>query len=554
MNTDTKHKWWQDTLAYEIYVRSFKDSNGDGIGDLKGIIEKLDYLEQLNVGAIWLTPVYSSPMVDGGYDVADYYSIDPLFGNMEDMQELIVQADRHHIKVVMDLVVNHTSNQCEWFQQSCQSKDNKYSDFYIWKDAKEGGFPPNNWRSIFGGSAWSWCDQRKQYYLHTFASAQPDLNWANPKVRQSMIDIANYWIEKGVQGFRVDAIPYIKKPEDFSSGKPDNADGLVSIHDATANQEGILDYLKEFNESLINREDIFTVGEANGVEAKQLNQWVGNDGVFDMLFEFSHINLEFKGAEVWCQAKEWNLLDLKKALNDSQQATKENGWVPIFFENHDKPRSVNHYFKDDCDLNLCAKTMATLLMTLRGTPFIYQGEEIGMSNTTWTLGESDDVNVHGQYEIALQNHFSKEEALNFVNQYSRDNARTPMQWNNEINAGFSTSVPWIHLNDNYLFVNVESEKENPDSVLNWYKKLSQLRKESEILKNGNYQSILNEHPQIIAYIRNYENQSMLILNNMTNKEAEFDISILKGYSLLLTSSKKITDTLAPLESRIYMKQ
>ena len=365
--------WWQKTNAYEVYVNSFQDTDGNGYGDIMGVTQRLDHFADLGVGAVWLTPVFVSPMEDNGYDVADYYNINPLYGNNDDMDALLEAAGDHGIRIVMDLVFNHTSDQHQWFQESQKSRDNVYSDWYIWRDAKSDGSAPNNWRSIFGGSAWTWSESRQQYYLHTFAAAQPDLNWEKPEVRQALYDIANYWVRKGVGGFRMDAIPYIKKPADFSDGEPDGSDGMVSIHDMTANTDGILDFLQEFKQNVQVGTDIFTVGEANGVQPEDLPAWVGENGVFDMIFEFNH----FFEPELPGEEKQWTLTDLKRALSASQHATAENGWYPIYFENHDKPRSISYYFPQDADRILAGRAMGTVLLTLRGTPFIYETREVG---------------------------------------------------------------------------------------------------------------------------------------------------------------------------------
>ena len=515
--------WWQKTIAYEIYVNSFQDSNGDGYGDLNGIRSRLDYLQQLGVGAIWLTPVYESPMVDNGYDVADYCKINPRYGTMEEMEALIAEADSKGIKIVMDLVYNHTSDRCPWFTESAKSRDNEYSDWYIWRDAKPDGSAPNNWRGIFGGSAWTWSETRQQYYLHTFAEAQPDLNWANPKVRAALFDVAKFWLDKGVGGFRMDAIPYIRKPDDFSDGPVDGVDGLSSIHDRTANTPGILDYLKEFKENVTDGRDIFTVGEANGIKPADLQYWVGRNGVFDMLFEFSHVNLEFEGAETWCKAAPWTLKDLKAALSASQEATADNGWYPIFFENHDKPRSINHYFGDDADAVKAGKALGTVLLTLRGTPFLYQGEELGMTNVRWaSIDAYNDLNSHSQYEIALQNGLSAQDAMECVYRFSRDNARTPMQWDTSVNAGFSTGTPWLPVNENFSKTNAKTENETADSVLAWYRKLVALRAEHPVLVSGSYTEVLCESDSLYAFVRENGREKLLVVVNFSGTEQTYD--------------------------------
>ena len=559
-DTDGKEMaWWQKVNAYEVYVNSFQDSDGDGYGDLNGIRQRLDHLEKLGVGAVWLTPVYESPMVDNGYDVADYYKINPRYGSMEDMDRLISEAGEKGIRIVMDLVFNHTSDQCEWFKESAKGKENDYSDWYIWRDGKPDGSEPNNWRSIFGGSAWTWCEARQQYYLHTFASAQPDLNWENPKVRQALYDVANFWLDKGVGGFRMDAIPYIKKPADFSDGTPDDKDGRVSIHDMTANTDGILDYLHEFKEKVAEGKDIFTVGEANGVAADQLSKWVGENGVFDMIFEFSHVNLEFSGAEVWCKAKDWSLSDLKKALTDSQEATKNNGWYPVFFENHDKPRSIDHYFPEDADPVLAGKAMGTVLMTLRGTPFIYQGQELGMRNVDWdTIEQYNDLNSYSQYQTALAEGYSEKEAMEFVHRFSRDNARTPMQWSSSEQAGFTTGTPWLPVHENYEKVNAETEQEDPGSVLSWYRKLAELRADTPALIEGAYEELFRDSKEIYAFTREDGADKLLIAVNFTGQNVTFDqaeagLAENTAPEILMSSyedSEAAAGTLRPYEAQV----
>ena len=515
--------WWQKTIAYEIYVNSFQDSDGDGYGDLNGIRSRLDYLRDLGVGAIWLTPVYASPMVDNGYDVSDYYSINPRYGTMDAMDDLIAEADSRGIKIVMDLVFNHTSDQCKWFIESSRNKDNEYSDWYIWRDALPDGSAPNNWRGIFGGSAWTWCESRKQYYLHTFASAQPDLNWENPKVREAVFDIANFWLAKGVGGFRMDAIPYIKKPSGFPSGKPDGVDGMVSVHDMTVNTDGILDFLKEFKSKVTAGKDVFTVGEANGVKPADLKYWIGANGVFDMIFEFSHVNLEFPGVEVWCKANDWTLKDLKKAISASQEATADNGWYPVFFENHDKPRSLDHYFGSDNPM--AAKALGTVLLTMRGTPFIFQGEELGLTNVKWpSIEDYNDISSVSQYDMALENGFAKEDAMECVYRFSRDNARTPMQWDASDNGGFTTGKPWLPLNDNYMQINASNEMNDGDSVLSWYKELVAVRRAHSALVDGSYREVFADREDIFAYVRENDEESLLVLVNFTDKTVSYDLN------------------------------
>lgn len=513
--------WWQKTNVYEVYVNSFQDTDGNGYGDIPGITSRLDHLKALGVGAVWLTPVFVSPMEDNGYDVADYYTINPLYGTNADMDELIEEAGKRGIRIVMDLVFNHTSDQHQWFLESKKSRDNAYSDWYIWRDAKPDGSAPNNWRGIFGGSAWTWSESRQQYYLHTFAAAQPDLNWENPEVRQALYDIANYWVGKGVGGFRMDAIPYIKKPADLSDGTPDGSDGMVNIHTMTANTEGILDFLHEFKQNVQEGTDIFTVGEANGVHPDDLPDWVGANGVFDMIFSFDHV----PGAAVWCEAKPWPLTVIKKALTDSQEVTADNGWYPIYFENHDQPRSINNYFPEDADKTLAGRAMGTVLLTLRGTPFIYEGEELGYVNVAWpSIDDYNDLNTRSQYEIALSEGYTEEEAMGFVHRYSRDNARTPMQWNDEPNAGFTTGTPWLPVHDDYLTENTEEEASDPASVLEWYYTLVDFRQANEVLIDGDYNEIAASSEQVYAFTRENEAEKLLVAVNFTGEDVPVDLS------------------------------
>lgn len=559
--------WWKHTIAYEIYPSSFQDSNGDGVGDLNGITSRLDYLKSLNVGAIWLTPVYASPMVDNGYDVANFYEINPLYGSMDDMERLIAEAGKRNIKIVMDLVFNHTSEECEWFKESQRSRNNPKSNWYIWKDGVAGApgkrpAPPNNWRGIFGGSVWEWCEERGQYYMHTFATQQPDLNWENPEVRQALYDIANFWIKKGVGGFRIDAIPYIKKPDDFGNGVPDAGDGMVSVHTMTVNTPGILSFLKEFKRNVTEGKNVFTVAEANGVGPDDLKYWVGENGAFDMLFEFGHLH----DVEIWCKPSPYGIVDFKKAILASQKATAENGWYPAFFENHDKPRCVNNYFsesvaRDSKRCELASKAMGTLLMTLRGTPFLYEGQEIGMTNVQWnSIEKYNEINTKAQYRMALQEGFSKKEAMDFVNRFSRDNARTPMQWDSSANAGFTAGSPWLSMNDNYPEINVEGEDADPDSVLNYYRRLIGLRKKMADLDGAPLTALIPEHKQVIAYRRG---KGTTVLVNMGESEASYDENLVAGQAVILCNYDSLKDEtsigcqsskpgiLRPLEAVIY---
>ena len=545
--------WWQKTIAYEICPKSFYDTAAQGTGTIAGITAKLDYLASLGVGAIWITPCYKSPMVDNGYDVEDYRQIDPSFGTMEDMDELIAKGNEKGVRVVMDLVFNHTSEQCAWFKESRKSRDNAYADWYIWRDARPDGSAPTNWRSIFGGSAWQWCEERQQYYLHTFAPQQPDLNWENPDVRRALIDIANFWADKGVGGFRIDAITYIKKPAEFVDGPADGEDGMSAIHAATANTEGILDFLHEFKAAVRDGRDIFLVGEANGVGADELGDWVGERGVFDMLFEFSHTKAVSCEDEVWCRPIEWKLTDLKRVLAESQANTADNGWYPIFFENHDQPRSTVNFFRCEGSISDKAKALGTVLLTLRGTPFVMQGEELGYANRVWkSLDEFDDLQTRSQYEFALSEGRTEAEALAGCNRFSRDNARTPMQWDASANAGFSAATPWLPVHDDYTQVNVEAESADPDSPLSWYRKLAALRAERDELVAGSFEELMADDEQVYAYRRQGEGGAAVVLANLSGEEASYDAALVADMKLLAgTHGSTEPGTLRPLEAVVF---
>ena len=533
--------WWQKRAIYQIYPKSFLDTTGKGTGDIQGIISKLDYIKSLGTCAIWLTPIYPSPQVDNGYDISNYTAIDPAYGTMADFDELVAEGKKRNIRVVMDLVYNHSSDKHKWFIESKSSKTNPKADWYIWRDAKPDGGAPTNWRSIFGGSAWQWCEERGQYYLHTFAIQQPDLNWENSEVRQALYDAANFWIDKGVGGFRIDAITYIKKPNVFVDGKPD-ADGKCNIHKMIANTLGILDFLHEFKEKVFDGRDIFTVAEANGVKPKDLSKWVGKRGVFDMLFEFSHV----KSRETP------NLSEFKKALTESQTATRES-WYPIYFENHDKPRSVNNFFPDDANKILAAKAMAVILFTLRGTPFIYQGEELGFENMPFpSIADYDDISSRGYYDLARANGLSDKEALRFVQRFSRDNARTPMQWNLEKNSGFTTAdKAWLPMHDDFKECNVDIQEKNSNSVLNFYRQLSAFRNSSDVLVHGTYLELEPENKELYVFTRTLNDKKILTIVNFTTYDVEFPAHILDGARKIFGNYPDEKSFLRPIEAIIY---
>lgn len=539
--------WWKEKAVYQIYPKSFLDTTGTGTGDLRGVIEKLDYIKSLGAGAIWLTPFYPSPMVDNGYDIANYTDIDPRFGTMADFEELIAEARKRDIKIVVDLVFNHSSNQNQWFLESKSSKNNPKADWYIWRDEK------TNWRGIFGGSAWTWCEERQQYYLHTFAKEQPDLNWENPEVRQALYDAANFWLDKGVGGFRIDAIVYIKKPNELADGKPDMPDGTCSIHNMTAATPGILDYLREFKEKVFKGRDIFTVAEANGVQPEDLSEWVGENGVFDMLFEFSHVNIMFdKGAEIWHRSRLYKLSEWKKTLSDSQIATK-NSWYPVYFENHDRPRSVDTFFPHGSDKKLAAKALAMILFTLRGTPFVYQGEELGFDNAKFdSIEDYDDISSRGNYELARADGLSDKQAMKFVHRFSRDNARTPMQWNSSKNAGFTAAdKSWLPVHDDFKACNVALEDNDADSVLNFYRKLGKLRNSSETLIYGEYEELYPQNEELYIFTRTLGDKKFMTAVNFTTRNVNLPENLLKGGKKIMGNYSDEKNYFRPTEAAIY---
>ena len=549
-------EWWKKTIVYECYPKSFYDTKNQGIGTIKGITSKLDYLKSIGIGALWLTPMYKSPNIDNGYDVTDYYQIDPQYGTMEDMDELIYEAKKRGIRIVMDLVFNHSSDQCEWFIESRKSKYNPKSDWYVWADPKDDGSEPTNWRSLFGGSAWQWCKERKQHYLHTFAKEQPDLNWENKNLKKALYDVANFWVDKGIGGFRIDAISYIKKPDIFTDGEIDGNDGMSDINRICRNQEGILDFLKEFKRNVREGKDIFLVGEANGVDPKELKNWVGKNGVFDMVIEFTHTSPEFPEQEKWCEPYKWTLKEFKRNINGYQYAVNDEGWMPIYFENHDKPRLVDHYFLKGYDKKKAAKVMAVLQMCLRGTPFVYQGQEIGMTNISFEdISYYDDISSHTQYETALSEGYSKKEALEAIHRFSRDNARTPMQWNDSEYAGFSKVKPWLTINDNYKEINVEAQEKDPTSVMSFYRKLVEVRNNHQTLIDGKFVSYEDQQDDVYIFDRVNKEETVRILLNFTDQEVTVNENYEDGMNIILsTEEDHIKGKLKPLEALILSKR
>lgn len=544
-------KWWKEAVAYQIYPRSFYDTNGDGIGDIRGIIEKLDYLKDLGVDVVWLSPVYQSPNDDNGYDISDYKAIMSEFGTMKDLDELMEKIHKRGMKLIMDLVINHTSDEHEWFIESRSSKDNLYRDYYIWHPGKKDGSRPNNWESIFNGPAWEWDDKTKEYYMHIFSKKQPDLNWENPEVRQSLYDTVNWWLDKGIDGFRIDAITHIKKKPGFPDLPNPLKKDVVPSFDAHMNQSGIDKHLTELAEETFNNYDIMTVGEANGVEVEDAEQWVGEEnGYFDMIFQFEHINL-------WGDKATFDLTEFKKVLTKWQKGLEGVGWNALFLENHDLVRAVSSMGNDTDMRKTSAKALATMYFFMRGTPFIYQGQEIGMTNVHFdSLDEYDDIQSVNKAKTMIKEGSKQEEAMEYIWESSRDNSRTPMQWNSTEQAGFTTGTPWLKVNDNYADINVAESYEDPNSVYNFYKKMIDIRRRSETLIYGTYELIEEKHPSVYAYLRHGEQEDFLIMVNMFDGREKMDFS---KYNLkeLVLANYEVNDRLnnsillRPYEARMY---
>ncbi len=546
-----KSDWWKHAVVYQIYPKSFQDSNGDGIGDLKGIISRLDYLKRLGVNVLWLCPVYQSPMDDGGYDISDYYHIHPMFGDDADMDELIRKADGMGIKILMDLVVNHTSDEHEWFQQALKDPDSKYADYYIFKETADGN-PPNNWRSYFGEPAWTRVEGTNRFYLHEFSRKQPDLNWENEALREEIYRMVNYWLDKGLAGFRIDAIGNIKKRLEYETFQPDGEDGLRYIGDWVLNQPGIEVFLQELNERTFRPHNSMTVAEAN-VPEELLNLFIGEEGFFSMVFDFSYTDIDVPATGEWFRPRDFTVEELRKTIFSSQRMVQEKGWGALYLENHDQNRSVNKYIPEE-EIGYHSKTMlASLFFFLRGTPFIYQGQEIGMENIRMaSIDDYDDIATRGQYARAMNAGLDKETAFDIVAKRSRDNSRTPMQWDSGKNAGFSSADrTWIRVNPNYKSINA-ADQEHPDSVLSFYRELIRLRKDSkysDIIISGEFLPYESEDPCVIAYQRSTAHERLLVIHNFQNRQSA--IRLPKGHLKTVTGNFPDNHTQKDTPQRLY---
>lgn len=520
----TKKKWWQDKVAYQIYPKSFYDTNGDVIGDLPGIIEKLDYLKELGVDIVWLSPCYRSPLADQGYDISDYYDIDPRFGTMEDMDRLIAEAKKRDMYIVMDLVVNHCSDEHEWFKKACKDPDGKYGRFFYLRD-KEDGKLPTNWRSYFGGSVWEDLPGTNKQYLHVFHKKQPDLNWENPELREEVYKNINWWLDKGLGGFRIDAIINIKKALPMHDYEPDREDGLCSINKMLEEATGIGEFLGEMRDRTFKPHDAFSVGEVFNAKDEELPDFIGNNGYFSSMFDFNETI--FGGSEKgWYDCKEITPDDYKRCCFETQAKMGDFGFVSNIIENHDEPRGVSHYIPEDDCCDTSKKMLAALNFMLRGLPFIYQGQELGMENIPFkSIDEVDDISTLDEYKVALDAGLTPEAALKAVARRSRDNARTPMQWTGEENAGFTAGTPWLRVNSNYTAINVEKETIDPNSVLNFYKKLIALRKDPEYKETvvyGALEPFMEDRHNLMAYYRKGD-KTLLVVGNYQWDEQEITL-------------------------------
>lgn len=520
----TKKKWWQDKVAYQIYPKSFYDTNGDGIGDLPGIIEKLDYLKELGVDIVWLSPCYRSPLADQGYDISDYYDIDPRFGTMEDMDRLIAEAKKRDMYIVMDLVVNHCSDEHEWFKKACKDPDGKYGRFFYLRD-KEDGKLPTNWRSYFGGSVWEDLPGTNKQYLHVFHKKQPDLNWENPELREEVYKNINWWLDKGLGGFRIDAIINIKKALPMHDYEPDREDGLCSINKMLEEATGIGEFLGEMRDRTFKPHDAFSVGEVFNAKDEELPDFIGNNGYFSSMFDFNETI--FGGSEKgWYDCKEITPNDYKRCCFETQAKMGDFGFVSNIIENHDEPRGVSHYIPEGDCCDTSKKMLAALNFMLRGLPFIYQGQELGMENIPFkSIDEVDDISTLDEYKVALDAGLTPEAALKAVARRSRDNARTPMQWTGEENAGFTAGTPWLRVNSNYTAINVEKETIDPNSVLNFYKKLIALRKDPEYKETvvyGALEPFMEDRHNLMAYYRKGD-KTLLVVGNYQWDEQEITL-------------------------------
>ena len=552
-------QWWKESVVYQIYPRSFMDSNGDGVGDLRGIISKLDYLQELGIDVIWLSPVYESPNDDNGYDISNYRKIMDEFGTMNDWDQLLDEMHKRNMKLMMDLVVNHTSDEHNWFVESRKSKDNPYRDYYIWRKGKNGN-EPNNWGAAFSGSAWQYDETTDEYYLHLFSKKQPDLNWDNEHVRKEIYEMMQFWLDKGIDGFRMDVINFISKVEGLPAVNTE-AEGYVSGHQYFMNGPNIHTYLHEMNQEVLSQYDIMTVGEMPGVTTEEAKLYTAEDRQeLQMVFQFEHMDLDSGESGKW-DVKPCSLVTLKENLTKWQKALEHTGWNSLYWNNHDQPRVVSRFGNDKTYRILSAKMLATVLHMMKGTPYIYQGEEIGMTNVRFTsIDEYRDIETLNMYREKVSERGENHEiVMQSIYAKGRDNARTPMQWEDSEHAGFTAGKPWIQVNPNYKEINAKQALHDPNSIFHYYKKLIALRKKYEIIVYGTYDLILKDHPSIFAYVRTWKGEKLLVIANFTEDSCVFELPEEIAYSNLdlLIHNYDVQDEsieniiLQPYETRVY---
>ncbi len=547
-----KKSWWKESIVYQIYPRSFKDSSGNGIGDINGIIEKLDYIKSLGVDIIWICPIYDSPGIDNGYDISNYKEINKDFGGNKALDELIEKVHLKGLKIIMDLVVNHTSDQHNWFKEAKKSKLNPYHDYYIWKDGKINEFP-NNWRSVFGGRVWEWNNKTEEFFLHLYTKNQPDLNWENPKVRKEIYSIIDFWLSKGIDGFRMDVISLISKRLAFKN-TPDNMSFKDVMEKFYANGPRVHEFLKEMNREVLSKYDIVTVGEGPGINLKNgLNYVAENEKELNMIFHFDHLTIDF-GPKGKYDPIPLNFIRFKEIFTKWDNLLANNGWNSIFLGNHDFSRIVSRFGNDKEYRVESAKLLITLIMTLRGTPYIYQGDEIGMTNVSYpSIDFYNDIETLNAWKEASINGENMSEFLNAVHLQSRDNSRTPMQWNLKRNSGFTIGDPWIPVNKNYKNINVSSQLKDSNSILNYYKRIISFRKLNATLVYGNYKDLEPNHPYLFVYKRWDENNEFLIIHNFSEKYLGLEKKITLNYNLVILNYENVKNQnkIRPWETRVY---
>ncbi|WP_100373564.1 glycoside hydrolase family 13 protein [Bacillus sp. FJAT-45037] len=554
-------QWWKESVVYQIYPRSYADSNGDGMGDLQGIINKLDYLKWLGIDVIWLSPVYDSPNDDNGYDIRDYYAIMKEFGSMEDWEHMLSEIHQRGMKLIMDLVVNHSSDECEWFVNSASSKTSPYRDYYIWKQGSSGQ-EPNNWESHFSGSAWQYHEETDEYFLHLFSKKQPDFNWENESLRQEIYKMMTWWLDKGIDGFRMDVINMISKAEGLPNAEVTRETPYQSAGDKFLNGPHVHTYLKEMNEQVLSKYNIMTVGETPGVTPDDAALYTGDDrNELNMVFQFDHMDVDSGPGGKW-DIKPWTLTELRTILDGWQVGLQGRGWNSLYLNNHDQPRMVSRFGDDKEYRQESAKMLATFLHTLQGTPYIYQGEEIGMTNVQFdSIDDYEDIETLNMYkDFVNERGIDQAEILNKIHIKGRDNARTPMQWDASPHAGFTTGTPWLKVNPNYEVINVEQAKADKESILHYYRRLIKLRKEYPIMVYGNYEPLQVDHAGVYSYIRKLDQEKLLVLLNFTKEEQSYKVPT--GWTeetttLLITNQKRVDDTLhenmvlQPYEACVY---